>query len=87
MNGAPDPALLDLLDLIQRENVRFIEALERVARDLSALGARATAAGEALAGVSSRLTASSVRSAFRSRDGWRRSPPLPHPLLRRSRRW
>jgi hypothetical protein len=55
MNGAPDHALLDLLDLIRQENVRFIEALERVAKDLSALGERATTAGEALAGVSSRL--------------------------------
>jgi hypothetical protein len=55
MSAAPDAALSDLLDLIQQENIRFIEALEHMAGDLSALAERATAAKEALASVDSRL--------------------------------
>jgi hypothetical protein len=38
MSAAPDAALSDLLDMLHRENVRFIKALECVARDLAALG-------------------------------------------------
>jgi hypothetical protein len=58
MSAAPDPALsalLGLLDLLQQESARLIEALERVAGELSALEEREAAAGAVLASVDSRL--------------------------------